>query len=190
LEHSDVDASYFDNTMLVKECASELPNAKARFKYVLAEALLNSDLYGVEVATARVERRYPHLIEDNILQAQEHEERIEKEVKQRKTRWSTQKSLRKLGYKIRGHVKPNSTKKSSLNRLDVQTEDGLWSQIVGKVQVEEHVIERNVEFFHTQEQLLWVTLNGVVNWGTLVTPHWPRLSLMALLNMMPFTMMH
>jgi hypothetical protein len=44
-------------------------------------------------------------------------------------------------------VKPNSTKKSSLNRLDVQTEDGIWRQIVGKVQVEEHLIERNVEQF-------------------------------------------
>jgi hypothetical protein len=42
-------------------------------------------------------------------------------------------------------VKPNSTKKSSLNRLDVQTEDGLWRQIVCKTQVEEHLIERNVE---------------------------------------------
>jgi hypothetical protein len=44
-------------------------------------------------------------------------------------------------------VKPNTKKKSSLNRLDVQTEDGLWRQIVGKVQVEEHIIERNVEQF-------------------------------------------
>jgi hypothetical protein len=44
-------------------------------------------------------------------------------------------------------VKPNSTKKSSLNRLDVQTEDGLWRQIVGKTQVDEHLIERNIEQF-------------------------------------------
>jgi hypothetical protein len=44
-------------------------------------------------------------------------------------------------------VKPNSTKNSSLNRLDVQTKDGLWRQIVGKTQVEEHLIERNVEQF-------------------------------------------
>jgi hypothetical protein len=44
-------------------------------------------------------------------------------------------------------VKPNSTKKLSLNILDVQTEDRLWRQIVGKVQVEEHLIERNVEQF-------------------------------------------
>jgi hypothetical protein len=44
-------------------------------------------------------------------------------------------------------VKPNSTKKSSLNRLDVQTEDGLWRQIFGKTQVEEHLLERNFEQF-------------------------------------------
>jgi hypothetical protein len=44
-------------------------------------------------------------------------------------------------------VKPNSTKKSRLNRLDVQTEDSIWLQIVGKTQVEEHHIERNVEKF-------------------------------------------
>jgi hypothetical protein len=100
LEHSDVEASYFDKTMSVKECASELRNAKAKFKDVLDEATSNGDLYEVEVATARVERRYPHLIEDNIMQAQEREERIEKEVNQRETRRSTQRSFWKLGYKI------------------------------------------------------------------------------------------
>jgi hypothetical protein len=126
LEHSDVVASYFDKTMMVKECASELRNAKAKFKGVLDEATSNRVLYEVEVAIARVERRYSHLIEDNVMQAQEREERIEKEVKQRETRRATQKSLRKLGYQIRGHVKPNSTRKVSLNILDVQTEDGLW----------------------------------------------------------------
>jgi hypothetical protein len=55
--------------MSVKACASELRNEKARFKDVLAEAISNSDLYEFEVATARVERRYPHLTEDNVLQA-------------------------------------------------------------------------------------------------------------------------
>jgi hypothetical protein len=52
-----------------------------------------------------------------------------------------------MGYKNRGHVKPKSTKRLSLNRMDVQTEGGLWRHIVGKVQVEEHLIERNVEHF-------------------------------------------
>jgi hypothetical protein len=70
LEHSDVDASHFNNIMPVKACADELRNAKARFKYVLANAISNSDLYEVEVSTARVERIYPHITEDNVLQAQ------------------------------------------------------------------------------------------------------------------------
>jgi nitrogen-specific signal transduction histidine kinase len=96
--------------MSLKYCAFELRNAKAKFKDVLDEATSYGDLYEVEVATARVERRYPHLVEDNVMQAQEREDRIEKEVKQRETRRSTQKLFRKLGYQIRGHVKPNSTK--------------------------------------------------------------------------------
>jgi hypothetical protein len=81
LEHSEVDASYFDKTMSVKYCASELRNAKAKSKDILDEATSNGNMYEVEVATARVERRYPHRIEDNIMQAQEREERIEKEFK-------------------------------------------------------------------------------------------------------------
>jgi hypothetical protein len=52
----------------------ELPNEKNRFKDVLAEAISNSDLYEVEAAKARVERRYPHLTEDTVIQAQEREE--------------------------------------------------------------------------------------------------------------------
>jgi hypothetical protein len=73
MEHSDVDSSYFNKTMSVKECASELRNAKAKFKDVLDEATSNGDFYEVKVATARVERRYPHIIEDNIMQAQKRE---------------------------------------------------------------------------------------------------------------------
>jgi hypothetical protein len=133
--------------MLVKACAAELRNAKARFKNVLADAISNIFLYEVEVATARVDRRCPHLTEDNVLQAQEREDRIDNEVNQRETRRSTHKSFPKLRYQIRGHVKPNSTKKSCLNRLDVQMEDGICRQIVGKDQVEEHLTERNVELF-------------------------------------------
>jgi hypothetical protein len=54
LEHSDVDAPHFDNTMSVKDCASELRNAKEIFKDVLSKAISNSDLYEVKVATSRV----------------------------------------------------------------------------------------------------------------------------------------
>jgi hypothetical protein len=116
------------------------------FKDVLADAIYISDLYEVEVATARVQPRYPHLTEDTLLQAQEREERIDKEVNQSETRRSTQKYFR-LGYQIRGHVKPNSMKKLSLNIPNVQMEDGLWRQIVGNDKLEEHLVERNGEQF-------------------------------------------
>jgi hypothetical protein len=65
---------FFNRTMSVKECASELRNAKEKFKDILDEATSNGDLYEVEVATAWVKRRYPHLVKDNITQAQEQEE--------------------------------------------------------------------------------------------------------------------
>jgi hypothetical protein len=44
-------------------------------------------------------------------------------------------------------VKPSSIKRLCLNILDVQLEDGLWRQIVGKDQGEENIIESNVEQF-------------------------------------------
>jgi hypothetical protein len=138
---------HLDKTMSVKVCVAELCNAKARFKDVLAGAISNSDLYEVEVATARVELRYPHLKEENVVQTQEREDQIDKEVKQHETRISTHKSSRKLGYQIRGHVNPNSMKKSCLNRMDVQMEDSLWHQIVLNDQVDENLIKRNVEHF-------------------------------------------
>jgi hypothetical protein len=93
-------------------------------------------------------RRHPHLTEENVAQPQEGEDLIDKEVKQRGTRRSTQKSFSKLGYQIIVHMKPNSTKKSCLNISDVQMEDGLWCQIVGNYQIEEHLIKLNVEQFY------------------------------------------
>jgi hypothetical protein len=56
LEHSDVDASHFDKTMSVKACTAELHNVKAIFKDVLADAILNSDLYEVEVEISTYHR--------------------------------------------------------------------------------------------------------------------------------------
>jgi hypothetical protein len=69
------------------------------------------------VATARVEKKFPHLTEDNVVCAIEREEKIELEVKARENRRNTQGSFKKLGRQIRGHVKPNSNNKSSLTRV-------------------------------------------------------------------------
>jgi hypothetical protein len=137
--------------MSVKDCASELRNAKSKFKDVLDEATSNTDLYEVEVATARVERKYPHLVEDNVMQAQEREDRIEKEVKQGENRRSTQKSFRKLGYQIRGHVKPNSTKKLSLNRMSVQTRMGSDDKLSARLRWRNISLKGMSNNFHMHE---------------------------------------
>jgi hypothetical protein len=71
------------------------------------------------------------------------------EIKAHENRRNTQGSFRKLGRQIRGHVKPNSTKKSSLTRVTVPDAgpEGLWKHIIGKDDLEDHIIERNIEQF-------------------------------------------
>jgi hypothetical protein len=50
---------------------------------VIKDTKSNASFYEVEVATARVEKKYPHLIEDNPMYAIEREEKIEMEIKAR-----------------------------------------------------------------------------------------------------------
>jgi hypothetical protein len=71
------------------------------------------------------------------------------EIKARENRWNTQGSFRKLGRQIRGLVKPNTTKKSSLTRVKVPDAgpEGLWKQIIGKDNLKDHLIERKFEQF-------------------------------------------
>jgi hypothetical protein len=68
------------------------------------------------------------------------------EIKSRENRWNTQGSFQKLGRQIRGHVKPNSTTKSSLTRVTVPDAGpkGLWKHITGKDDLEYHLIELNI----------------------------------------------
>jgi hypothetical protein len=108
--------------------------------------------YEVEVETARVERKVTHLTEENPIYAIEREKEIEMDIKARENRQNTQGSFRKLGHQIQGHVKPNSSKKSSLTRVTVPDTgpEGLWKHIIGKDDLEYHLIERNIEqFYHS-----------------------------------------
>jgi hypothetical protein len=100
----------------------QLTNARSQLKDVLKDAKSNGSFYEVEVATARVEKKYPHLTKDNAAFAIEKEEKIELEIKARENRRNTQGSFRKLGFQTRGHVKSNMAKKSSLTRVSVPDE--------------------------------------------------------------------
>jgi hypothetical protein len=147
LSRSNIDKERFDITLSVTACIHQLNNARSQLRDVLKEARNNVAFYEVEVATARVEKKFPHLTEDNAACAIEREEKIELEFKARENRRNTQGSFRKLGRQIRGHVKPNSNNKSSLARVSVPDDgpESLWQQISGKDDLEDHLIKRNIE---------------------------------------------
>jgi hypothetical protein len=149
LSRSNIDKERFDITLSVTACIHQLNNARSPLKDVLKEAENIGAFYEVEVATDRVEKKFPHLTEDNAVCTIGREEKIELEVKARENRRNTQGSFRKLGRQMRGHVKQNSNKKSSLARVSVPDDgpEGLWQQIIGKDDLEDHLIKINVEQF-------------------------------------------
>jgi hypothetical protein len=63
--------------MTITACIHQLNNARRQLKDLLKEAANNGALYEVEVATALVEKNFPHLTEDNVVCAIEREEKIE-----------------------------------------------------------------------------------------------------------------
>jgi hypothetical protein len=150
LLRSNVDRERFDTTMTINACIHQLTNSRSQLKDILKDSKISGSFYEVEVAKARVERKVTHLTEDNPVYAIEREDEIEMEIKDRENRWNTQSSFQKLGRQIRGHVKPNSTKKSSPNRVTVPDTgpEGLWKNIIGKDDLEDHLIERNIEQFY------------------------------------------
>jgi hypothetical protein len=129
----------------------QLTNARSQLKDVLKNAKSYGSFYKVEVevATARVEKTYPHLTEDSPAFSIEREENTDFEIKACEKRQNTQESFRNLGHQIQGHVKPNTAKKCSLTRFTVTDSgpEGLWKHIICKDYLEDHLIEINVEQF-------------------------------------------
>jgi hypothetical protein len=65
LAHSDVEFESFDKNLTIRECFSEIRNARARFKDILRDVKYNGTQYDLEVTAARVERKHHILIADN-----------------------------------------------------------------------------------------------------------------------------
>jgi hypothetical protein len=73
---------------------------------------------------------------------------VEKEVKIHENRKTAQRSWRKMGRQIRGHMKPNTLKRSKLIHVEVPSNnETTWTKIKHKDEVEHHLIARNVEQF-------------------------------------------
>jgi hypothetical protein len=73
-----------------------------------------------------VERKYSHLVEENVLMTLEREAKIQKKLKRRENKRVSQGSFKKLGRQIRGYINPSSIKKTSLTRLEIPDQDGVW----------------------------------------------------------------
>jgi hypothetical protein len=145
LSQSDVSGTLADRPLSIRDCIHQANNARRKFKDVLKDAKTNGAFYELEVATARVEKRFPHLTEEDDSCAIEREDRIQQELKSRENKRTSQKTFRKLGRQIRDHAKPNSANKSSLSKVTVLETDGTWSHIIGKDDLEDHLIQRNVK---------------------------------------------
>jgi hypothetical protein len=102
LIRSNIDKERFYTTMKITSFNRQLKDARSQLKDVLNDAKSNGSFYEVEVPTARAEKKYPHLIEDNSAYAFEREEKIDLEIKARGNRWNTEGSFRKLGRQIQG----------------------------------------------------------------------------------------
>jgi hypothetical protein len=122
-------------------------NARAKFKDTIKSVKENGTQYETEVATAQVERKYPHLVEGNLLMTLEREAKIQKELKRGENKRVYQGSFKKLVSQIRGNINPSSLKKTSMTRLDIPDQDGVWKGIKGKGSMEEHTAQRNLEQF-------------------------------------------
>jgi hypothetical protein len=66
LARSDVDTT-LDIDLPLVTCTQEAVNARAKFKDTMKFVKENGTQYETEVATARVERNYPHLVEGHVL---------------------------------------------------------------------------------------------------------------------------
>jgi hypothetical protein len=60
LFRSNVNIERFDTTMTIMACIRQLTNSRSQMKDVLKDAKSNGSFYEVEVATAIVEKMYPH----------------------------------------------------------------------------------------------------------------------------------
>jgi hypothetical protein len=80
--------------MTTTACIHQLYNARRQLKDVLKDAANNGSFYEVEVETARVEKKFHHLTEDNVVCAIEREEKTKLEVKARENRRNTQGSFK------------------------------------------------------------------------------------------------
>jgi hypothetical protein len=90
LSHLDVEVECFDKTLTIRECFSEMRNARAHFKDILRDDKSNGTLYELDVAVEKVDRKHLLLTADNEELSQVREDLIQKDVNARENRRASQ----------------------------------------------------------------------------------------------------
>jgi hypothetical protein len=148
LSRADVDREAHDKPLSIKECIKQLNFSRQKLKDVVANAREYRGQYEVEIVEAIVEKRNPRFKEGEIFDPVEKEILVEREVKTRKNRRTAQRSWRKMGRQIWGHLKPNTLKRSKLMHVEVSQDGGTaWKKNENKEEVESHLIDKKVEQF-------------------------------------------
>jgi hypothetical protein len=97
---------------------------------------------------AVVEQKRPEFCSGETLMECDKDVIVQKELKSRENRRTAKRSWQKLGRQIRGHLKPHTLQKSKITAVEVSgADDGSWSWIDTKEQVEALLINRNIEQF-------------------------------------------
>jgi hypothetical protein len=102
----------------------------------------------VDLAMAVVEHKRPEFRSGGTFMECNKYVLVQKELKSRENRRTAKRSWKNLGRQIRGHLKPHTLQKRKLAAVEVSgADDGSWSRIDTKEQVEALLINCNIEQF-------------------------------------------
>jgi hypothetical protein len=138
----------FDRSLTVREFIHQINNARSKLNDVVNNAVELRTQFEFDLAMAVVEHKRPEFRSGETFMECDKDVLIQKELKSRENRRTAKLSWQKLGRQIRGHLKPHTLQKIKLTAVEVSgADDGSWSRIDTKEQVEALLINRNIEQF-------------------------------------------
>jgi hypothetical protein len=142
----------FDISLTVRECIHQINNARSKLKDFVNNAVELRTQFEVDLNMAVVEHKRPEFRSGETFMECDKDVLVQKELKSRENIRTAKRSWQKLGCRIRGHLKPHTLQKSKLTAVEVSgsddgSDDGSWSRIDTKEQVDALLIDRNIEQF-------------------------------------------
>jgi hypothetical protein len=133
LSRANIDREVNDKPLSIREYIKQLNFSRQKLKDVVANAKEYGGQYEAEIAEAILEKRNPRFKDGEIFDPVEKEILVERELKTHENCLTAQRSWRKMGRQIQGHLKPNTLKRSKLMHVEVPNGDGTaWTKIENK----------------------------------------------------------